>query len=60
MTADNVVPIIAPSRAECWRRIRVAESILEHRTIAPDTTRRELLRVLRGESVAVANPEEVS
>lgn len=54
---DNVVPIIAPSRAECWRRIRLAESILGHRALVPETTRQELLRVLRGESVAAA--EEV-
>lgn len=57
---SEVVPINAPSRAECWRRIRVAESILEHRTIAPETTRRELLKVLRGESVGVSGSGEVS
>jgi len=57
---SEVVPINAPSRAECWRRIRVAESILEHRTIAPDATRRELLKVLRGEAVARPEPGEVS
>jgi hypothetical protein len=57
---SEVVPINAPSRAECWRRIRLAESILEHRTIAPDATRRELLKVLRGEAVARPEPGEVS
>jgi hypothetical protein len=55
-----VLPINVPSRAECWRRIRLAESILEHRTIAPDGTRRELLKVLRGEPVAVPGSGEVS
>lgn len=55
---ENVVPIIAPSRAECWRRLRLAESILAHRTIVPESTRQELLRVLRGESVAAADPKE--
>jgi hypothetical protein len=57
---NEVVPINIPSRAECWRRIRLAESILEHRTIAPDGTRRELLKVLRGEAVARPEPGEVS
>ena len=50
---SEVVPIIAPSRAECWRRIRLAESILGHRSIVPESTRQDLLLVLRGESVAV-------
>lgn len=54
----DVVPINVPSRAECWRRIRLAESILEHRTLADDGTRRDLLRVLRGESVGAAEPGE--
>jgi hypothetical protein len=57
---SEVVPIWAPSRAECWRRIRLAESILEHRTLAPDATRRELLNILRGDQVAVPEPGEVS
>lgn len=56
--SGEVVPIFAPSRAECWRRIRVAESILEHRSVLPETTRQELLRVLRGESVAETDPKE--
>lgn len=55
---SEVTPIIAPSRAECWRRIRVAESILAHRPVLPETTRQELLRVLRGESVAATDPKE--
>lgn len=50
---SNVVPIGAPSHGECWRRLRLAESILEHRTLLPESTRQELLRVLRGESVTV-------
>jgi hypothetical protein len=54
----DVVPINVPSRAECWRRIRLAESILEHRTIAPEGTRRDLLKVLRGEAVAGTEPGE--
>lgn len=57
---SEVVPINAPSRAECWRRIRVAESILEHRTIAPEGTRQDLLKVLRGELVAAPGSGEVS
>lgn len=57
---SEVTPIFAPSRAECWRRIRLAESILEHRAIAPESTRRDLLKVLRGESVAATEPGEVS
>lgn len=47
------VPIDCPPRSELWRRIRLAESILEHRTVVPETTRQELLQVLRGESVSV-------
>lgn len=57
---NDVTPIFAPSRAECWRRIRVAESILEHRALVPESIRLELLRVLRGESVAATEPGEVS
>jgi hypothetical protein len=56
----EVIPITVPSRAECWRRIRLAESILEHRTLAPDATRRELLKVLRGDLVAAPESGEVS
>lgn len=48
----EVLPIDAPSRAELWRRVRLAESILCHRTVVPVTTRDLLLKVLRGESVA--------
>lgn len=47
------IPIIAPSRAELWRRIRLAEAILGHRTLAPRSTADLLLAVLRGEHVAV-------
>lgn len=50
---SNVVPIGAPSHGECWKRMRLVESILEHRTLLPESTRQELLRVLRGESVTV-------
>lgn len=53
-------PIDCPPRGELWRRIRVAESILAHRPIVPETTRQELLQVLRGESVTVTEPGEVS
>lgn len=56
--SDNVVPIWAPSRTVLWHRLRLAESILEHRSIVPESTRQELLRVLRGESVAAADPKE--
>jgi hypothetical protein len=55
-----VVPFDCPPRSELWRRIRVAESILEHRSIVPETTRLELLKVLRGELFAVNDPKEVS
>ena len=57
---SDVVPINVPSRAECWRRIRLAESILAHRTIAPEATRQERLKVLRGEQVAAPESGEVS
>lgn len=52
------VPFDCPSRGELWRRIRLAESILGHRSIVPESTRLELLKVLRGESVAVPDPKE--
>lgn len=51
-------PIGTPPRGELWRRIRVAESILAHRPIVPESTRQELLKVLRGESVSAADPKE--
>jgi hypothetical protein len=56
----DIIPIGAPSRGELWRRLRLAEAILNHRTVLPETTRVELLKVLRGESVAVPKPGEVS
>lgn len=56
--SDLVVPFDCPSRGELWHRIRLAESILGHRSIVPESTRQELLRVLRGESVAVDGPKE--
>lgn len=49
---NQVVPFNCPSRGELWYRLRLAESILEHRTIVPETTRQDLLKVVRGESVA--------
>lgn len=58
--SDIPTPIGTPPRGELWRRIRVAESILAHRSIVPESTRQDLLRVLRGESVAAADPKEVS
>lgn len=57
---SDIVPINCPSRGELWRRIRLAESILGHRSIVPETTRLELLKVLRGEFFAVNDPKEVS
>jgi len=54
---NEVVPFNCPSRGALWYRLRLAESILEHRPIVPESTRQELLRVLRGESVA--EPKEV-
>lgn len=54
---SEVAPIRRPSKDELWRRLRLAESILAHRTIVPESTRQDLLRVLRGESVA--EPKEV-
>lgn len=56
--SDIPTPIGTPPRGELWRRIQVAESILEHRPVLPETTRQELLQVLRGEAVTV--PKEVS
>lgn len=50
---NEVVPFNCPSRGELWYRLRLAESILEHRPIVPESTRQELLKVLRGESVTV-------
>ncbi len=50
----------APSRAELWRRNRLALSILGHRTIVPADTKDLLIAVLRGESVAVSDPKEAS
>lgn len=55
---SDIVPINCPSRGELWRRIRLAESILGHRSIVPESTRQDLLQVLRGESVAVTDPKE--
>lgn len=51
--SDIPTPIDCPPRGELWRRIRLAESILGHRPIVPESTRQELLQVLRGEPVAV-------
>lgn len=56
--SDLVVPFDCPPRGELWRRIRLAESILGHRSIVPESTRQELLQVLRGESVATTEPGE--
>ncbi len=56
--SDFPVPFNCPPRSELWRRIRLAESILEHRSIVPDSTRQELLQVLRGASVTVVDPKE--
>lgn len=49
---SKVLPIGAPSRAELWERLRIVESILNHRTIVPESTRQDLLCVLRGGSVS--------
>lgn len=57
---SDIDPVELPPPEECWRRIRLAESILGHRPIVPETTRQELLQVLRGESVTVTESEEVS
>lgn len=43
------IPINAPSRKELWRRVRLAESILNHRVLMPTDTVELLRRVLRGE-----------
>lgn len=51
--SGEVVPIGSPSRAELWRRLRLAESIVSHRSIKPESLRQELLRVLRGEPGSV-------
>lgn len=48
----DVVSITAPARAELWGRIAEALSILGHRPM-DQATKDELIRVLRGESVAV-------
>lgn len=56
---SDIIPISAPSRAELWRRNQLALSILGHRSILPTSTRDALIAVLRGESVAVAEPKEV-
>lgn len=47
MTAD-VLPITVPSRAELWRRLQLARSVLAHRGPGQTTL---LLRVLDGESI---------
>ncbi len=56
----NIIPIIAPPRAELWRRNQLALSILRHRTILPTVTRDLLVAVLRGDEVAVTDEKEVS
>lgn len=55
MTAD-VLPINTPSRAELWRRLQLARSLLAHRSTTPDT--RLLLRVLDGESIETLTQRE--
>ncbi|WP_185845865.1 hypothetical protein [Kibdelosporangium aridum] len=42
----DVLPITVPSRAELWRRLQLARSILAQRESTPDT--HVLLRVLDG------------
>lgn len=59
MSAD-IIPIGVPGRGELWLRLRLAEAILNHRPVFSESTRVELLKVLRGESVAVPKPGEVS
>lgn len=62
----DVLPFNAPSRRELWRRVRLAEAILNQRVLAPTATADPkvtaglLLRVLRGEDTAGPESEEVS
>lgn len=55
MTAD-VLPINVPSRAELWRRLQLARSLLSHRASTAETGL--LLRVLDGESIEDLNHSE--
>lgn len=55
---SKVVPFDVPSRAELWERLRIVESILNHRVIVPASTRQDLLRAVRGELVAVPGSGE--
>lgn len=54
----DILPFDIPSRAELWRRIRLTESILNHRTLLPQSTVDDLRRALRGDGSA-PKPEEV-
>jgi hypothetical protein len=60
MAVDNVVPINAPSRAELWRRVRLAEAILNNRPVMPVSTAQLLLRVLRGEDTAESKLDPIT
>lgn len=43
----DVLPINCPSRGVLWRRLRLIESLVRHRTIDP-STRTDILRALAG------------
>lgn len=45
--SGEVVSLFVPSHEECWRRIRLAQSLLSHRLPGPETTR-TVIRVLDG------------
>lgn len=56
MSAD-VLPMNVPSRAELWRRLQLARSLLAHRASTPET--RLLQRVLDGEPIeTLTHPRE--
>lgn len=54
----DILPFDVPSRAELWRRLRLAESILNHRMLLPQSTVAEMSRVLRGEQDIAPEPRE--
>jgi len=54
----DILPFNVPSRAELWRRLRLAESIINHRMLLPQTTVEELSRVLRGEQNLAVEPRK--
>jgi hypothetical protein len=43
----TVTPLSMPPRSECWRRIRLAQSLLSHRPASPATSQL-VIRVLDG------------